>query len=292
MSADSHGPSSSGKSTTASVAYDPSEISIRPLVSREDYDECYELQNAVWGGDYTDSVPASLFKVIAHAGGLVVGAFAPNGEMVGFVFSLVGKKNGEIIHWSHLLGVKESARDAGVGRTLKEYQRAELHRQGIAHMYWTFDPLLAKNAHLNLNRLGARAVEYVRDMYGSTGSPLHHGLVTDRLVVMCDTAPRTTPLTSGSSQADTASAGRIPVLSAEPQAGDVLLTAETARPPVIWIEVPTDINRVAAISPHAAAAWQASLRKHFEWALSNGYQATRLHRDAVAGRSFYVLEMM
>ena len=49
-------------------------------------------------------------------------------------------------------------------------------------MHWSFDPLIDKNAHFNLNRLGARVVRYVRDMYGTTESPLHHGLATDRLV--------------------------------------------------------------------------------------------------------------
>jgi len=101
-------------------------------------------------------------------------------------------KNNEVVHWSHALGVRESARNLGIGRQLKDYQRAELARLGIRSMYWTFDPLIAKNAHFNLNRLGARVVEYVPDMYGTTKSPLHHGLATDRFVVVCSTTPTVT----------------------------------------------------------------------------------------------------
>ncbi|HEV2039984.1 MAG TPA: hypothetical protein VGT81_08050, partial [Casimicrobiaceae bacterium] len=166
-----------------------SSVRIRPLASHEEYDSCVALQREVWGSEYDEAVPASLLQVVPYVGGLVLGAFSGDRELLGFVFGLTGVKNEEIVHWSHALGVREGARNLGIGRLLKDYQRAELARLGIRSMYWTFDPLIAKNAHFNLNRLGARVVEYVPDMYGTTKSPLHHGLATDRFVVVCSTTP-------------------------------------------------------------------------------------------------------
>ena len=78
----------------------------------------------------------------------------------------------------------------GIGRRLKEYQRATLAARGINREFWTFDPLQAQNAHLNINRLGVRVIDYVVDMYGSMGSPLHFGVATDRLIVECTTGAR------------------------------------------------------------------------------------------------------
>ncbi|MGI9091638.1 MAG: hypothetical protein ACR2GG_11105, partial [Gemmatimonadaceae bacterium] len=232
-------------------------------------------------------VPASLLQVAQHVGGLAIGAFTAEGELVGFVFGLTGVKDGEAVHWSHMLGVRGSARNTGVGRILKEYQRAELARLGIAEMHWTFDPLVAKNAHLNLNRLGAHVVEYVRNMYGATGSPLHDA-VTDRLVVSCPTDPNAH---RGSASEWKAANAAVPILTQRPQPGDVLLADASERRPTVWIEIPADIQQVIARSPAEAEAWRSSVRDHFEWALGCGYAVIGLHRDPVTSRSFYTLEL-
>ena len=266
------------------IEADPADIVIRPLASLAEYQACVALQAAVWGPAYEETVPASLLQVVQHVGGVAIGAFAVTGELVGFVFGLTGVDKGEIVHWSHALGVRETVRNRGIGRMLKEHQRATLAQRGIASMYWTFDPLVAKNAHLNLNQLGARVVEYVPNMYGTTGSPLHYGLATDRLVVVC----RTHPAPGRRGPAAAPASGR-PVLTPEPQSGDQLFDAGTTRPPTVWIEVPTDIQQVIEQSRATAAAWRAALRTHFEWALRSGYAVTGLHRDPVTSRSFYAL---
>lgn len=271
----------------AVVADDASDITVRPLASPAECVSCVALQNEIWGQDYGD-VPASILQVVARVGGIVAGAFAPDGELVGFVFGLPGLLEGEIVHWSHALGVRESARNAGVGRALKEYQRAELARRGIDRMYWSFDPLIAKNAHLNLNLLGARVVEYVRDMYGTTTSPLHHGLATDRVVVMCETSRDRARDRRDASRLN----GRSPVLTPEPQHGDVLFaTGDAARPPMLLLEIPTDMQLVASSTPGRGSLWHAAARRNFEWALHSGYGVAKLHRDPVTSRAFYVLEL-
>ncbi len=274
----------------AVLAVADTDITIRALTSLAEYKACVALQDEVWGKNYGDSVPASLLQVVTLMGGIAAGAFTAEGELIGFVFGLTGVKDGEVAHWSHALGVRESARNAGVGRMLKEYQRSELARRGVSTVYWTFDPLMAKNAHLNLNLLGAQVVEYVEDMYGTTGSPLHHGLATDRLVVAWSTtADPDQPATAARPMVH--EGGKYPMLTPGARPDDVVLAPDDPeRPPVLLIEIPADIQRVIATAPATAEAWHASIRKHFQWALRNGYSATGLHRDPMTARSFYVLE--
>jgi predicted GNAT superfamily acetyltransferase len=122
-----------------------------------------------------------LLSVSQKVGGLVAGAFSDAGDLVGFVFGLTGLRGGRIVHWSHMLAVDPDYRDRGVGRRLKLYQRECLRAAGVDRMYWSFDPLVARNAHLNLNRLGVLVEDYVTDMYADTGSDLH-AFGTDRFV--------------------------------------------------------------------------------------------------------------
>ena len=262
-------------------------VRIRLLASHEDYDACVALQREVWGSEYDEAVPASLLQVVPHVGGLVLGAFSGDRELLGFVFGLTGPKNEEIVHWSHALGVREAARNLGVGRLLKDYQRAELARRGIRSMYWTFDPLIAKNAHFNINRLGARVVEYVPDMYGTTRSPLHHGLATDRFVVVCST----TPTAARPQRSAPARSPNILILADTTPSPEALFQGVAKLPRAIWIEVPTDFDQVLAASPATAAVWHSAIRRHFQWALRNRYAVTGLHRDPVTSRSFYTLEL-
>jgi len=271
------------RSPRATSAAGSAPLDIRAVASLAEYRACVVLQKEVWGADF-ERVPASMLQVATYLGGLCLGAFAPDDELLGFVFGLAGTLDGRPVHWSHLLGVTESARNLGVGRMLKEQQREVLADRGISEMRWSFDPLIAKNAHLNLNLLGARVVRFVPDMYGTTESPLHHGLATDRLVVACATTPAATtrPPLSGIAAA--------PVLTLATQPGDNVLQLDGDRSPSLRIEVPTDFQQLIARSPATAAAWHDAVRQHFLWALGNGYGVTGLHRDPVASRSYYTLE--
>ena len=116
-------------------------------------------------------------------GGAVVGR---PGELVGFAFSLPGVKSNKgiaspYLH-SHMLAVKESYRNRGIGVQLKLAQRREALARGIRVMEWTFDPLEIKNAFINIHRLGAVVSTYRPNFYGLSSSRLQGGLQTDRLV--------------------------------------------------------------------------------------------------------------
>src|SRR4051812_4500327 len=159
-------------------------VTIRALASPADYAACVALQRLTWGAGFADVVPASILKVSQRMGGIAAGAFAADGTLLGFVYGLTGVEDGHVVHWSDMLAVRPEAQNLGLGRRLKEFQRDAMKEIGAGVIYWTYDPLVARNAHLNFNVFGVRVVEYVRDMYGSdTGSDLHRGIGTDRLVV-------------------------------------------------------------------------------------------------------------
>jgi predicted GNAT superfamily acetyltransferase len=257
-------------------------VEIRTLRTIEECEACVALQRQVWGFEPTDVVRVTLLHVVDYVGGLAAGAFDTSGELLGFVFGVSGVRDGELVHWSHMLGVRESARNLGLGRMLKEHQRTALARLGIQRVFWSFDPLMAKNAYFNFNRLGASVVEYVPDMYGTTASPLHLGLPTDRIVV-------TTSTSAVEADRHPSRNGQLPLLSPFPREGDDVLAREDRRPEALLIEVPTDILEITRRSLATARQWRLAVREHFHWALANDYDIVSVRGDAGADREFYVL---
>src|SRR5687767_211706 len=171
----------------ANAVRGPDGITLRRVSGLREYQECLAIQEETWGTGFREIVPPVILMVAQKLGGVCAGAFAPDGRMLGFVFGMTGPRDGRLVHWSDMLAVRADARGAHIGERLKLYQRDLVRAIGVDTMHWTFDPLVARNAHLNLTRLGARAIEYVPDMYGSnTGSPLHGQLPTDRVVVTWD----------------------------------------------------------------------------------------------------------
>ena len=142
-----------------------------------------DLQRQVWGMEDA-VVPHHLLLTAAHNGGLILGAF--DGEkMIGFVFGFPGLTHTpdgmEPKHCSHMLAVLPEYESQGVGYTLKRAQWQMVRRQGLSLITWTYDPLLSRNAHLNIARLGAVCNTYVPNMYGEMRDSLNQGLPSDRL---------------------------------------------------------------------------------------------------------------
>lgn len=157
------------------------QITIRKCAGMEELEACVALQKEVWNFDDVDLVPLRMFVVSQKIGGQTIGAFHGN-ELVGFAFSIPGSRAGHAYLHSHMLAVRDSFRNHGLGRKLKLAQREDAIQQGIELLEWTFDPLEIKNAHLNLSRLGVIARRYSVNHYGHSSSPLQGGLPTDRLV--------------------------------------------------------------------------------------------------------------
>ena len=156
-------------------------IVIRKCEGIEEFNACVALQKEVWNFADVDLIPLRMFVVSQKIGGQIIGAFAGD-ELIGFAFSIPGSRAGHAYLHSHMLAVRNSYRNLGLGRKLKLAQRDDALQRGFELMEWTFDPLEIKNAHLNIVRLGAIARRYSVNHYGYSSSPLQGGLPTDRLV--------------------------------------------------------------------------------------------------------------
>jgi predicted GNAT superfamily acetyltransferase len=163
------------------VAGSEASIEIRQLFHLDEFERVVELQREIWGFADLELLPLRFLVVVSKVGGHVFGAF-DGPRMVGFCFAIPGIKPGPMpyLH-SHMLGVLPDYRNFSIGRRLKLVQREEAMGRGIRLIEWTFDPLELKNAFLNIEKLGAIVRRYHPNLYGTTTSPLHGGIPTDRM---------------------------------------------------------------------------------------------------------------
>jgi predicted GNAT superfamily acetyltransferase len=258
-------------------------VETKPLTTHAEYEACVDLQRATWGSDFRELVAPAMLKIAQKVGGICAGTYE-GGRLVGFVYGLTGYMEGHPVHWSHMLAVRDDCRDRGIGRKLKEYQRAELLAAGVTRMLWTFDPLVARNAHLNLNRLGAAILEYVPDMYGENPMSTTDSVIgSDRFVVEWDlTASQ--PVTRDHAVPDA------PVITVA-EADDVTTTQwSVPGDPDVLIEIPEDIQKLKVHAPNEAQAWRRLVRAAFLHYSDAGYTVLGLVRDRRSGRAFYHVE--
>ena len=193
-------------------------IETRAITQVAEFAEAVRLQKLIWGFEETELIPVRLFVTAAKIGGQVFGAFEGD-RMIGFCLSIPGiKPGGKMYLHSHMLGVVEEYRNSGIGRMLKLEQRADALARGIPLIEWTFDPLEIKNARFNIERLGAIVRRFVLNQYGTTSSPLHGGLPTDRCIAEWWLAsPRVEAILAGRTPHRPAIAARITVPADPPR---------------------------------------------------------------------------
>lgn len=239
-------------------------IEARALTETRQLQEAVELQRTVWGFADIELLPVRLFVVATKVGGQAFGAFDGR-VMVGFLLAIPGLKpgGGAYLH-SHMLGVLPAYRNQGVGRMLKLKQREDALARGIDLVEWTFDPLELKNAFFNMERLGTIVRRYVRNQYGTTSSPLHGGLPTDRCVAEWWLI---------SKHAQAILAGQTPARHVEER-----------------IEVPADIDVIRRAEPARAREIQKSLGARLMDGFDRGLAVVGFERSASAGT--YLLGVM
>jgi predicted GNAT superfamily acetyltransferase len=252
-------------------------VVIRRVETQAEYEECVRIQDETWGAGFSERVPAAILKVGQYIGGVTAAAFDRSGEnrsMLGFVFGMTGVRDGQLVHWSDMLAVRPKARNHGVGRRLKLYQRELVAELGVTQILWTFDPLVARNAHLNLNSLGARVTDYVSDMYGAdTGSALHQGIGTDRFVVTWEI---------GGNEAGPHGPVHGPA-SGDATKHDAAGPHGPARGDDIIVAIPGDIQELIATAPETARGWRETTRAAFLTHMRDGYRVTGFDRAGTSG---------
>lgn len=259
---------------------------LHDLETFDDFDAALRLQREVWGEQYDDVVPRSMFVVAVKTGGILVGAEDDAGRLVGFVFSMPGVRHGRPMQWSHMLAVAPAARGHALGLRLKLAQRDRAIARGLDLVEWTYDPLLAENAHLNVRRLGCVVDTYVENVYGASTSPLHAGSPTDRFIASWHvSSPHVVRrLEPGALVARDAGVGAAPSLLATIEAGP--FRAPDGEPdldrdePRLRMEFPAGFGRMLGDAPGLALAWRHATRRVFHTYFARGYRVV----DADAGR--------
>ncbi|HET7287814.1 MAG TPA: GNAT family N-acetyltransferase, partial [Pyrinomonadaceae bacterium] len=227
------------------------ETTIRECTTIEDFDGCLALQREAFGLPDLELSPRRHLIVSRQAGGWTLGAFVAD-RMVGFVHHLVGVRgNDEIFGYSHMMAVAKDYQNKGVGARLKWAQRERALREGRKLIKWTWDPMQARNAHFNLNRLGAIVETYAENFYGIDYSA--DAALTDRIGLPSDRLFATWHL----------DAERVRAL-----AGHATVLDE--RTPVTAVAIPAQWNLLVKEDPQRALAEQARVRAEFQQAFGNG----------------------
>ncbi len=279
-------------------------IDLRLLHEAEEMQAVETLESDIWEGSRV--VPAHLLIAIAHSGGIIIGAY-DNDDLVGFVFSFPGlDANNAPKQSSHMLAVAPTYQNRGIGFALKRAQWQMTRKQGLELVTWTFDPLMSKNAHLNIIKLGAISKTYIRNIYGSLKDGINAGIPTDRfLAEWWVNSSRVSQRLERSSRRPLSlksimAAGAIllnsssfnekswPVPSVKNNNDLEVLGSEQA--PVVLVEIPADFPALKNADMELALSWRSHTRIIFERLFDFGYIVTDFTFEAEEqARSFYLL---
>lgn len=272
---------------------------IKLIETPEEMTAIEALQREVWPGSETDVVPAHVLITAIHNGGLVLGAYHSE-KLVGFVFGFPGLESTpdgpRAKHCSHMMGILPGHRDAGIGFALKRAQWQMVRHQGLDHITWTYDPLLSRNAYLNITKLGAVCNTYRRSEYGDMRDGLNAGLPSDRFQVDWWINTRRVEHRLGKRARKPLKLDDFSKAELQPLYTPLSPTGTWARPPehfsplegrLALAEIPSDFNALKQNDFALARDWRFFTREVFETAFSSGYIATDFILDG--GRGFYVL---
>jgi len=252
-------------------------MTIRPLHTIDEFRQVLELEKAIWGyEDSDDAVGIPVFVITVKRGGILLGAFDGD-RMIGFVYSLAGLKHGRPMQWSHMLGVIEGYRATGIGRELKLEQRRLALEMGLDLMEWTYDPLVAVNAHLNFNRLGVVVEDYVLNVYGDSSSPLHRGTPTDRFIAQWWMRSPHVVARLGADAAPPPPILDLPLANTVADNGSWLACTGvdlTCGADALAIAIPAGFNEMLEREPDLGHDWRMASRRLFGHYLGGGYRVT------------------
>lgn len=275
----------------AETAQARSGIEVRSLHTHEELAGARKVWDDAWpnpaGGT---EVTSNHLRAIEHAGGYVAGAY-DGGAMVGACLGFLGRSgpvDDRHLHLhSHMAAVVPGAADRGIGAALKLHQRAWALEEGIDRIVWTFDPLVRRNARLNLIKLGGIGVEYLVDFYGQMDDALNQGEPSDRIMLQWDVlSSRVAEALAGATVArprdEWIAVGAEDVVLDAPEGPRVLESSS----PVRLVALPYDIVALRGEGPDRARRWRLAVREVLEPLVSAGGRIVSLTAEG-----HYVVEV-
>jgi predicted GNAT superfamily acetyltransferase len=276
-------------------------ITIRDLLSFDDFKQVEQLEREVWGSADIDVLPTTVSIALKEAGNLWLGAF-DGAKLIGFAFGFLGLHHGRPNLHSHMLAVQSKYRNTDIGYKLKLAQRdkvlaTRVHNIRLDEITWTFDPLQSKNAHLNFAKLGVVSDTYKPDFYGPETTSVLHRNSTDRLWVRWPVASRRVEdRLKGKDPRPVmldALATVLPLVQfngeGKPKRTD--LNEALCRQRVV-VEIPSDISAVEQKDAALAREWREATRWAFTEATRNGFFIAEFCRTirGQQGPGAYILE--
>ena len=268
-------------------------VSVYPITTIEECRQIEQLQIDVWQSTDLETPPDHLLWTIAKQGGQVLLAATDSGEPVGFSYGFLGRtSNRHLKLVSHQVGVLPAYQSQGIGYQLKLAQRDHALADQLDLITWTFDPLQALNARLNLSKLGAICNTYLPNLYGEMRDELNQGLPSDRFRVEWWIASTWVADRLAGRRLHAVSVSEYPILNPAVQTLSGWL-----RPPddfsapqgeFCLVEIPYDINKLREDAPDIALQWRLQTREIFETAFLQAYTAVDVltQRDQV----YYLLQ--
>ena len=237
------------------------DLEIRECSTLDALAGCVQLQRDVFALPEVELSPVRHFVVTKNAGGFTLGAYDGD-RLVGFVLSVPAFLRSERAFYSHMTAVRAEYQSHGVGAKLKWEQRKRALAEGVKYIKWTFEPVKARNAYFNLEKLGAIVCEYQENFYGTD-----YG-----------TAPETKGAKFG-----LASDRLFAEWHLDSEKVQVLATGEKfieTREPSAVVEVMPDWLLLVASDPEIALTQQMRIRSEFQAAFAAGMVGRSFRRDS------------
>jgi predicted GNAT superfamily acetyltransferase len=209
-------------------------IQVRELDNLQDQNFGRKIFDITWSMDAGTEITPNLLQAMVHSGSYLSGAFIDD-KIVGAAFAFPATNVGLHLH-SHMTAVLPEFRDKGVGHALKIDQWKWAKRNNYPNLSWTFDPLVRRNAKLNIVKLGVDISAYYPNFYGAMPDALNAGDESDRFMVSWRTdidAPKARELITHS------------------------------KPDDILIEIPEDIVALRSKNQSESMKWRRQVRDQF-----------------------------
>ena len=194
-----------------------------------------------WAMDAGTEITPNLLQAMIHSGAYLSGAFV-DGACVGAAFAFPATTGGLHLH-SHMTAVLDSFRDKGIGYALKVDQYKWAKQNNYKEITWTFDPLVARNAKLNVLKLGVDISAYYPNFYGDMPDELNAGDESDRVMAS------------------------LKVVGDTPTSRSVISTPDKS---AVLIAIPDDIVAIRGKDLAENLRWRRSVRDEFVSALARG----------------------